>query len=83
MIVSIVSVVFFFVYLLSHDINEKMRQSLILLCEAHFAILYILQLNLISKTLERESSLSMVILSQLGMYSFDLHGLDFLYRMNR
>ncbi|XP_075093902.1 piezo-type mechanosensitive ion channel homolog [Nicotiana tabacum] len=72
-----VYMVFFFVYLLSHDINEKMRQSLILLCEAHFAILYILQLNLISKTLERESSLSMVILSQLGLLQSDSYW-DFL-----
>ena len=53
-------------YLLSHEISKRTRQSLILLCEANFAILYILQLNLVSKTLEKKGSLSMGILSQLG-----------------
>ncbi|PHU22199.1 Piezo-type mechanosensitive ion channel -like protein [Capsicum chinense] len=72
-----VYLIFFFVYLLSHDINEKMRQSLILLCEAHFAVLYILQLNLITETLEHKSSLSMVILSQLGLLQSDSY-YDFL-----
>lgn len=43
-----------------------MRKALILLCEAHFAILYILQLNLVSKALEQKGSLIMEILSQLG-----------------
>ncbi|KZV41711.1 hypothetical protein F511_32842 [Dorcoceras hygrometricum] len=52
-----VYVIFFFVYLLSHNINKGIRQSLILLCEAHFAILYILQLNLISRRLERKGSI--------------------------
>lgn len=54
-------------YLLSHEIGRKIRQSLILLCEAHFALLYVLRISLISRTLEDTSSLSMQILSQLGM----------------
>lgn len=44
-----------------------MRQSLILLCEAHFALLYILQIHLVSSTLEQKGSLSKEVLSQLGM----------------
>ncbi|VFR02125.1 unnamed protein product [Cuscuta campestris] len=62
-----VYIVFFFVYLLSHDISMRIRQTLILLCEVHFVFLYILQLNLISKTLEQKGSLSMELLSQLGL----------------
>lgn len=48
-----------------------MRQALILLCESHFAILYILQLNLVSKALEQKGSLIMEILSQLGKLVFN------------
>lgn len=44
-----------------------MRQALILLCEAHFAILYILQLNLVSRKLEQKGSISLEVLSQLGL----------------
>ncbi|CAH9112479.1 unnamed protein product [Cuscuta europaea] len=62
-----VYIVFFFVYLLSHDISMRTRQSLILLCEVHFVFLYILQFNLISKALEQKGSLSMEVLSQLGL----------------
>ncbi|XP_024017344.1 piezo-type mechanosensitive ion channel homolog [Morus notabilis] len=62
-----VYLIFFLIYLLSHNINRKIRQSLILLCEAHFALLYILQINLISNNLERKGSLSMEVLSQLGL----------------
>ena len=58
---------FFFIYLLSHDVSRKIRQSLILLCEAHFALLYILQIDLISNNLEQKGSLSMEVLSQLGI----------------
>lgn len=65
--VSFFSVTFFVGYLLSHRIDKRMRQSLILLCEAHFAILYILQLNLVSKKLERKGSISLEVLSQLGL----------------
>ncbi|KAK4482248.1 hypothetical protein RD792_009399 [Penstemon davidsonii] len=62
-----VYMIFFFVYLLSHNINKRTRQSLILLCEAHFAILYILQLNLVSRELEQKGSISLEVLSQLGV----------------
>ncbi|XP_041993194.1 piezo-type mechanosensitive ion channel homolog [Salvia splendens] len=58
---------FFVGYLLSHKIDRRMRQSLILLCEAHFAILYILQLNVVSTKLEQEGSISLEVLSQLGL----------------
>lgn len=61
-----VSVIFFFVYLLSHDISRKIRKSLILLCEVHFALLYVLQIDLISNALEQKDSLSIHILMQLG-----------------
>uniref|UniRef100_A0A1D1Y2D5 Protein PIEZO n=2 Tax=Anthurium amnicola TaxID=1678845 RepID=A0A1D1Y2D5_9ARAE len=59
--------IFFLVYLLSHSISRKIRQALILFCETHFALLYILQLSLISKTLERSSSLMQTILTQSGL----------------
>ncbi|CAL9756267.1 unnamed protein product [Musa acuminata subsp. burmannicoides] len=58
---------FFLVFLLSHSISKKMRQALIIFCEVHFSLLYILQLDLISKSLERSGSLTLVILSQLGL----------------
>ncbi|XP_042475858.1 piezo-type mechanosensitive ion channel homolog isoform X1 [Macadamia integrifolia] len=59
--------VFFLVYLLNHTVSREVRQSLILLCEAHFALLYILQLNLISNALEQKGSFTMEVLSQLGL----------------
>ncbi|XP_042395916.1 piezo-type mechanosensitive ion channel homolog isoform X1 [Zingiber officinale] len=58
---------FFLVFLLSHSISKKLRQALVIFCEAHFAVSYILQLDLISKALERSSSLTHLILSQLGL----------------
>ncbi|KAG5557568.1 hypothetical protein RHGRI_007720 [Rhododendron griersonianum] len=64
-------VIFFLVYLLSHNISKKIRQSLVLLCEAHFAILCILQLNLVLDFLERKGSLSMEIITQLGLLERD------------
>ena len=66
-VLTCVSVIFFLIYLLSHNISRRIRQCLILLCEAHFALLYILQFNLISNTLEQKGSLSKEVLSQLGM----------------
>ncbi|KAL9683988.1 hypothetical protein QQ045_021419 [Rhodiola kirilowii] len=62
-----VYILFFLIYLLSHNISRKMKKSLILLCEVHFAIIYILQLKLISNTFIREGSISKEILSQLGL----------------
>lgn len=66
------SVIFFLIYLLGHSISRKIRQSLILLCETHFALLYILQINLISNALEQQGSLSMEVLLQLGRHLFEL-----------
>ncbi|CAN6452751.1 unnamed protein product [Victoria cruziana] len=59
--------IFFLVYILSHSISKKVRQSLILLCETHFALLYILNLNMISKALKHRGSVITEILSQLGL----------------
>ncbi|XP_021727828.1 piezo-type mechanosensitive ion channel homolog [Chenopodium quinoa] len=59
--------IFFLIYLLGHNISRKIRKALILLCEAHFALLYILQINLISTKLEHGGSLTSEILSQLGL----------------
>ncbi|KAL9430857.1 hypothetical protein AB3S75_026115 [Citrus x aurantiifolia] len=59
--------IFFLIYLLSHNVSRKIRQSLILLCEAHFALLYLLRIDLISNALRQKGSLSMEILSQLGL----------------
>ncbi|KAI3449584.1 hypothetical protein Pfo_006249 [Paulownia fortunei] len=66
-----VYMIFFFAYLLSHKVNKRMRQSLILMCEAHFAILYILQLNLVCRKLEQKGSISLEVLSQLGLVESD------------
>ncbi|XP_057994460.1 piezo-type mechanosensitive ion channel homolog isoform X2 [Hevea brasiliensis] len=66
-----VYMIFFLVYLLSHGISKKIRQSLILLCEAHFALLYILQIDLISHALEQTGSSSMEVLLQLGLLKQD------------
>ncbi|XP_062018874.1 piezo-type mechanosensitive ion channel homolog [Rosa rugosa] len=62
-----VYVIFFLIYLLSHNVNRKLRQSLILLCEVHFALLYIIRINPISSSLEQEGSLSAEVLLQLGL----------------
>ncbi|KAJ4892562.1 Piezo-type mechanosensitive ion channel-like protein [Raphanus sativus] len=65
--VHAVYVVFFLIYLLSHNINRKIRKSLILLCEVHFALLYILEIDLVSNSLKRQGSVSREILFQLGL----------------
>ncbi|KAK9161398.1 hypothetical protein Syun_007739 [Stephania yunnanensis] len=59
--------VFFLMFLLSHTVSKRIRKSLILICEAHFALLYILRLNLVSEAAERKGTLSLEILSQLGL----------------
>ena len=69
-VLTFASVIFFLIYLLSHNISRKMRQSLILLCEAHFALLYLLQIDLISNALEQKGSLILEIMSQLGIRLF-------------
>ncbi|KAJ9547657.1 hypothetical protein OSB04_020200 [Centaurea solstitialis] len=66
-LIAMKPVIFFFLYLLSHDIGNKVRHTLLLLCEIHFALLYSLQITPISRALEK-SGLSMEILSQLGLH---------------
>jgi len=63
---GLLSVIFFLMYLLSHNINRKIRKSLILLCEVHFALLYILEIDLVSNSLKQEGSASREVLFQLG-----------------
>ncbi|XP_038705032.1 piezo-type mechanosensitive ion channel homolog isoform X2 [Tripterygium wilfordii] len=72
-----VYMVFFMMYLLSHTVSRRIRHSLILLCEVHFAILYILRLDLISKALEQGGSFFLEVLSQLGFLNHASSG-DFL-----
>ncbi|CBI34341.3 unnamed protein product, partial [Vitis vinifera] len=72
-----VYMIFFMIHLLSHTISRRIRQALIVLCEGHFALLYILQLNLISKALEQKGSLARELLSQSGLLEGDSYG-DFL-----
>ncbi|KAB2071038.1 hypothetical protein ES319_A08G195800v1 [Gossypium barbadense] len=67
-LIHAVYLVFFLIYLLSHNISRKIRQSLILLCEAHFALLYLLQIDLISNALEQKGSIVLEIMSQLGLH---------------
>ncbi|RYR02293.1 hypothetical protein Ahy_B06g081111 [Arachis hypogaea] len=74
-LIHTVYMVFFLIYLLSETINSQLRQAIILLCEAHFAIQFILQLDLISKTLDQNGSYSLQILSKLGLVT-DIHSLD-------
>ncbi|XP_023749583.2 piezo-type mechanosensitive ion channel homolog [Lactuca sativa] len=59
--------IFFFLYLLSHNISNKVRHVLLLLCELHFALLYSLQITLVSQALEKSGSITMEVLSQLGL----------------
>lgn len=66
------SVIFFLIYLLSHNVSRTIRQALILLCEIHFALLYVLQINLISAALEKKGSVTMEVVMQLGMGVFCL-----------
>ncbi|MBA0827009.1 hypothetical protein Goarm_011818, partial [Gossypium armourianum] len=67
-LIHAVYLVFFLIYLLSHNISRKIRQSLILLCEAHFALLYLLQIDLISNALEQKGSIVLEIMLQLGLH---------------
>jgi piezo-type mechanosensitive ion channel component 1/2 len=69
---NIFSVCFFMLFLLSHEIKTEQRQTLILFCEVHFSILYILQLDLISKALENCGPIATEVLSQLGWYLLSL-----------
>ncbi|KAG4396639.1 hypothetical protein GLYMA_19G238300v4 [Glycine max] len=75
-IVHAVYMIFFLIYLLSNAINYKLRQAIILLCEAQFSLQFILQLDLISKTLDQKGSYAFQILSQLGLLNH-IHSVDF------
>ncbi|RDX99269.1 Piezo-type mechanosensitive ion channel-like protein, partial [Mucuna pruriens] len=66
-----VYMIFFLMYLLSHNVSRKIRQALILLCEIHFSLLYVLQINLISTALEKKGSVSMEVVMQLGLREED------------
>ncbi|CAH1447448.1 unnamed protein product [Lactuca virosa] len=66
-----VYMIFFFLYLLSHRISPRVQGALLLLCEIHFAILYTLQINLVSGALRKSDTISWAILSQLGLLECD------------
>ncbi|XP_062199124.1 piezo-type mechanosensitive ion channel homolog isoform X3 [Phragmites australis] len=68
---------FFLVFLVNHSINKRLRQILVLFCEVHFSVLYILQFDLVSSALKRSGSLTMEVLSQLGL-SYNATAKDFL-----
>ncbi|KAL5566153.1 hypothetical protein UlMin_029317 [Ulmus minor] len=63
-----VYMIFFMIHLLRHTVGRKLRQSLILLCEAHFSLLYVLQFNVLSEALEQKGTL-MNIFSALGLFN--------------
>ncbi|KAJ9543235.1 hypothetical protein OSB04_022942 [Centaurea solstitialis] len=63
--------IFFFLYLLSHRISARVQRSLLLLCEIHFAILYTLQIEVISGVMEKRETIGWEILSQLGLLESD------------
>ncbi|KAJ1417088.1 putative piezo-type mechanosensitive ion channel-like protein isoform [Sesbania bispinosa] len=76
-LIHAVYMIFFLIYLLSNAINCKIRQAIILLCEAQFALQFILQLDLISKTLDQKGSYAFQILSRLGLLNH-IHSVDFI-----
>lgn len=59
---------FFLSYLLSSTVAKASRQSLILLCEVHFAILYLLRLDWISTHLADNAGMLKPFLSLLGVW---------------
>ncbi|XP_057439423.1 piezo-type mechanosensitive ion channel homolog isoform X2 [Lotus japonicus] len=71
-----VYMIFFLIYLLRNAVTCKLRQAIILLCEAQFALQFILQLDLISKTLDQKGSYAFQILSQLGLLNH-IYSVDF------
>ncbi|KAK7284316.1 hypothetical protein RJT34_19061 [Clitoria ternatea] len=68
--------IFFLIYLLSPAISCKLRQAIILLCEAQFSLQFILQLDQISRYLDQKGSHAFQILSQLGLLNH-IHSVDF------
>lgn len=66
-IIHAIYMVFFLIYLLSHSVSQKIRQALIVLCEVHFMVLYILQLDLVSKAFDHNGSVTKEVLLLLGL----------------
>ncbi|XP_073222018.1 piezo-type mechanosensitive ion channel homolog isoform X3 [Cicer arietinum] len=75
-LIHAVYMIFFLLYLLSNALDGKLRQAVILLCEAQFALQFILQLDFISKTLDQKGSYAFQILSRLGLLNH-IHSVDF------
>ncbi|XP_024535480.1 piezo-type mechanosensitive ion channel homolog isoform X3 [Selaginella moellendorffii] len=67
--VHAVYMIFFMVYLLSSSVARKTRQYLMLYCELHISILYILQLQSISALITAHSKILKPVLSQLGIWN--------------
>jgi hypothetical protein len=59
--------VFFLIYLMRSTVGRRTRKLLVLLCEVHFALLYLLQLALISEALDCKGDSIRSILFQLGV----------------
>lgn len=64
--VWLIAVGFFLSYVLSSSVAKATRQSLILLCELHVALLYLLQLDWISAHLAEHAETLKPIFSLLG-----------------
>ncbi|KAM6577680.1 hypothetical protein CsatB_029517 [Cannabis sativa] len=65
--IHVVYMIFFMIHLLRDTVGKKLRISLILLCQTHFSLLYILELHVVSKTFSQKFSSFMDILSDLGL----------------
>ncbi|KAJ7571313.1 hypothetical protein O6H91_01G159100 [Diphasiastrum complanatum] len=63
-----VYMIFFMIYLVYPSAATRTRKYLILFCELHFALLYLLQLDWISMQLESHAAFCKPILSQLGIW---------------
>ncbi|XP_078441364.1 piezo-type mechanosensitive ion channel component [Wolffia australiana] len=59
--------IFLMVYLLSHSISINIRKLMVIYCEIHFTLLYILRLNLISSMMDRCGPMIQMIFSQSGL----------------
>ncbi|XP_057815209.2 piezo-type mechanosensitive ion channel homolog isoform X1 [Cryptomeria japonica] len=59
--------VFFLIYLMKSTIGRRVRKILVLLCEVHFALLYLLRLDLISKSIGHKGDLMRTVLFHLGL----------------
>lgn len=63
----------FIVYLVSSSMAKRTRCLLILLCELHFAVLYLLQLDYISSAITKYEASMKPILFVLGEIQKPLH----------